>query len=168
MVRTRPQAGHRRRRLCAERVRSLTVVCETNGSARPPALWPPAPLGTLNEPMFARRLVTRRRRLFVRVPLERPLEFWTESDDFLLGAEGNGRDISLGGMFVETDIPCRFGERALVRLTLPKCRHQLALVGIVRWTCRDGMGMQFGRLGARNTHEILAFTMQWADGDCGS
>jgi hypothetical protein len=108
--------------------------------------------------MFARRTVIAGQRRFVRVPLRRPLELWTESDDFLLGAEATGRDISLGGMFVETDIPCRFGERVIVRLTLPAGKCQMDLAGVVRWTCPDGIGVQFGRLGARDTHEIAEFT----------
>jgi PilZ domain-containing protein len=110
--------------------------------------------------MFAARPITTGRRRFVRVPLGRLLEFWTDSDDYLLGAEAIGKDVSLGGMFVETDIPCRCGERVRTQLTFPGSRRELVLWGIVRWTCREGIGMQFGRLGARETHEIIAFTMR--------
>ena len=108
--------------------------------------------------MFARRPVIAGRRSFARVPLGRSVEFWTDSDNFLLGAEGTVKDISLGGAFIETDIPCRFGERILVRLTLARGKREMALPGIVRWTGRDGIGVQFGRLGARDTHEIAEFT----------
>ena len=92
----------------------------------------------------------------------RTIEFWADSDDFLLGVEGTGRDISLGGgMFIETDMPCRFGERTVVRVTLHGSRHEMALAGVIRWTCAAGIGVQFGRLGARETHEITEFTKGW-------
>jgi type IV pilus assembly protein PilZ len=33
----------------------------------------------------------------------------------------------------------------------------MALPAVVRWTSKDGMGVQFGLLGARETHEITEF-----------
>jgi hypothetical protein len=107
---------------------------------------------------FARKLRSGGRRRFVRVPLGATVEFSAESDEFLFSMEGMGRDISLGGMFIETEILCGFGERIVVHVTLPAHSHPMALNATVRWTCFAGMGVQFGLLGARHTHEIAEFT----------
>lgn len=67
---------------------------------------------------------------------------------------GIGRDISLGGMFVETDAPAAFGTHVTVHVHLPGSDNPFALPGIVRWVKETGMGVQFGLLGARETHVI--------------
>ena len=92
-----------------------------------------------------------------RVPLHRAVEFSSDSDDVPVRMEGTARDISLGGMFIETDVPCAQGERITIHLTLPEGRQELSLPAIVRWTSKEGMGVQFGLLGARDTHEITTF-----------
>ncbi len=107
---------------------------------------------------FARRLSSPGRRLYMRAPLGAAVEFSAEVDEFLFSMEGVAKDISLGGMFIETDIPCLFGERVVACLNLPRSRHRLTLPATVRWTCAAGMGIQFGVLGARETHEITEFT----------
>lgn len=117
--RSRPQVNHLGRRLRADahvverdvrrRVRSLTVVCETNGSARPPVRPParPAPrskrLRALNEPMFARRLVTPRRRLFVRVPPRTSARVLDGIPRLFAGRRGNRQGHLTGGMFVDSN-----------------------------------------------------------------
>jgi uncharacterized protein (TIGR02266 family) len=92
-----------------------------------------------------------------RVPLQTAIEFQSESDDVPVRMEGVARDISLGGMFIETEVPCAEGERIVIHLTLPEGRREMSLPAIVRWTAKDGMGVQFGSLGARATHEITTF-----------
>lgn len=92
-----------------------------------------------------------------RVPLQTAIEFQSESDDVPVRMEGVARDISLGGMFIETEVPCPEGERILIYLTLPDGRREMSLPATVRWTAKDGMGAQFGLLGARDTHEITSF-----------
>jgi len=92
-----------------------------------------------------------------RVPLQKAVEFSSDSDEVPVRMEGVARDISLGGMFVETQSPCGQGERITIHLTLPEGRHEFSLPAIVRWTSKDGMGVQFGSLGARDTHEITTF-----------
>jgi len=67
---------------------------------------------------------------------------------------GVAKDISLGGMFIETAFAAAFGAAVLVGLTLPGQRKPLLLSGTVRWTSKGGMGVQFGLLGARETHAI--------------
>ena len=101
--------------------------------------------------VFARRLAEGRRR-FVRVQLGVAVEFSAQSDDFLFSMDGTAKDISLGGMFIETDIPCLFGERIVVFATLPGRRRRMGLSATVRWTSSAGMGVQFGLLGALDTH----------------
>jgi len=110
--------------------------------------------------VFARRTVTDGRRRFVRVPLGVPVEISGESDDFLFAVVAVGRDISLGGIFVDTDIPYLFGEHVLIYLALPHDARSMSLPATVRWTCPSGIGLQFGLLGARDTHDITEFTFQ--------
>lgn len=92
-----------------------------------------------------------------RVPLQKTVEFVSQNDEVPVRMEGLARDISLGGMFIETEVPCAEGERMTIHLTLPEGRHELSLPAVVRWTSREGMGVQFGLLGARDTHEITQF-----------
>jgi type IV pilus assembly protein PilZ len=68
--------------------------------------------------------------------------------------DGIARDISLGGMFIESPSAPSFGAAILVRAALPGRREQLLLPGIVRWRGHKGAGIQFGLLGARETHAI--------------
>jgi type IV pilus assembly protein PilZ len=63
-------------------------------------------------------------------------------------------DISLGGMFIETDQPGRFGEAIRVLLTLPGLKSEAVVQATVRWTKPTGMGVQFGVMGARETHAL--------------
>lgn len=67
---------------------------------------------------------------------------------------GTARDISLGGMFVETASAAAFGAEVVVRVTLPGTSEELSLPGRVRWVDGSGMGIQFGLLGARETFLI--------------
>ncbi len=91
-------------------------------------------------------------RRFTRAPLEQPLEFTQKNVD----GRGTGlaKDISVGGMFIQTDVPVPFGAEVVVYLTLPSDPKELRLPAVVRWKRPDGMGVQFGLLGARETHAI--------------
>jgi hypothetical protein len=70
--------------------------------------------------------------------------------------EGRASDISLGGMFVTTATPLPFGSEIVVYISFPQQRGTFALGGVVRWTREGGMGIQFGLLGARETHAIAS------------
>jgi type IV pilus assembly protein PilZ len=72
------------------------------------------------------------------------------------GSEFSGRskDISIGGMFVFTTAQVPFGTEVKVRILLPRARQEFVLPGVVRWANPDGVGVQFGLLGARETHAI--------------
>lgn len=68
-------------------------------------------------------------------------------------------DMSLGGLFIETDQPAKFGDEIRVFLSLPGLKQECSVKAIVRWTKPTGMGVQFGVMGARETHaltELLA------------
>lgn len=67
---------------------------------------------------------------------------------------GVATDISLGGMFIETSFPAAFGVSILVGFTLPGHSTSMLVSGTVRWTGKNGMGVQFGMLGAWETHAI--------------
>ena len=71
---------------------------------------------------------------------------------------GRAKDISLGGMFIETDRPLPFSAEVTVHLTLPSQKAPFALPGVVRWNRDGGMGVQFGLIGARETHAITELT----------
>lgn len=67
---------------------------------------------------------------------------------------GRSKDISIGGMFLITATEVPFGTEVKVHIRLPRARQEFALPGVVRWTNPDGVGIQFGLLGARETHAI--------------
>jgi type IV pilus assembly protein PilZ len=68
-----------------------------------------------------------------------------------------GKDLSVGGMLILADNPASFGAEVIVKITLPGQNRELTLPGVVRWTRIDGMGIQFGNLGAHDTHAILEY-----------
>ena len=88
-----------------------------------------------------------------RTSIEIPVVVFTASDSSVK-VPGVTRDISLGGMFVETTFPAAFGVTVFVGFTLPGHGRAMLVSGTVRWTSKGGMGVQFGLLGARETHAI--------------
>ena len=94
-------------------------------------------------------------RRFRRAPISRAVVFTPlpvqEGDVF---SDGQSVDISLGGMFVTTDFPAAFGAEISIHITLDDTAGELLLPAIVRWTRPDGMGVQFGLMGARETFAI--------------
>jgi type IV pilus assembly protein PilZ len=64
------------------------------------------------------------------------------------------RDISLGGMFIETDAPLPYGSALRVHVRLPGLKGESTLRAVVRWAAANGMGIQFGTMGARETHAL--------------
>jgi len=72
---------------------------------------------------------------------------------------GLAKDISVGGMYVETPHPATFNREVVVHVLLPGQRAPFALPAVVRWSrAGEGMGLQFGLLGARETHAITELT----------
>lgn len=76
---------------------------------------------------------------------------------------GRAKDISVGGMFVETTTPGGFGADVIVHVQLPGADQQMALPGVVRWVRDGGMGVQFGLLGAKETHVITEIGRKYAE-----
>jgi hypothetical protein len=64
-------------------------------------------------------------------------------------------DVSVGGMFVETDRTPAFGTKLTIVGNFPG-GPGLRLPAIVRWTTPGGFGVQFGLLGAHETHVLAA------------
>lgn len=64
-------------------------------------------------------------------------------------------DVSLGGMFLLTDAKLPFGTLVHVFVSLPRTEGEAALEGTVRWVKNDGLGVQFGLLGARETYGLM-------------
>jgi hypothetical protein len=91
-------------------------------------------------------------RRFPRNPLRSPVVIVGPDGTRL---EGHSRDLSVGGMFVEVAPSFVFGTEVRVELALPLAGAS-ALPAIVRWVTREGLGLQFGLLGARETHAITA------------
>lgn len=87
-----------------------------------------------------------------RVPFSESVTFLRKGSDDRQA--GTSRDLSLGGMFVETSTPAPFGSEIVVHVKLPGQAQPFALPGVVRWVGGDGMGVQFGLIGARETHAI--------------
>ena len=64
------------------------------------------------------------------------------------------RNISLGGMYLVTESPLPYGSKVTLEIYLPALREEAKIEAIVRWEKPDGMGVQFGNLGAVETHTI--------------
>ena len=67
---------------------------------------------------------------------------------------GMAKDISIGGMFIESTEVLPFATELTIVARLPGTKAELRLPAIVRWAKPMGFGVQFGSLGARETHAI--------------
>ena len=67
---------------------------------------------------------------------------------------GTGKDISLGGMYVECKEILAFGTELTIVVRLPGSTEESRLPAVVRWSKPGGVGVQFGLMGARETHAI--------------
>lgn len=98
-------------------------------------------------------------RRHARAPIAASLVFFVKGET--AERNGTGRDISVGGMSVETTNPAPFGAEVVVHSQLPGSTEVLTMPAIVRWV-RDGrMGLQFGLLGAKETHVITEIKRQF-------
>jgi type IV pilus assembly protein PilZ len=93
-------------------------------------------------------------RRYERTPIDIALEF--SPRDRAERVIGRATDISLGGMYIETESPAPFGADVVVHVLFPGQRSPLSIPGVVRWAGPKGMGIQFGLIGARETHAITA------------
>jgi type IV pilus assembly protein PilZ len=91
----------------------------------------------------------------------RRVEYSTEITCTPEGGESfvaRSHDLSLGGMFVESEHNPTFGTKMTIRVLLPGQSAPFDLPCTVRWNKPEGFGVQFGRLGAKETHAITKLT----------
>jgi len=102
--------------------------------------------------------VIEEKRRHARASIDLPVTFVAKKGESQVTGSGNGKDISIGGMFIETDTPgVAFGAQVVIRVTLKTATGSMGdfeLPGVVRWVRSGGMGVQFGLLGAHETHAI--------------
>ncbi len=67
---------------------------------------------------------------------------------------GRSKDISIGGMFIESEAAVTFGTEVIIVVRLPNTKADARLPATIRWLNPGGFGVQFGLLGARETHAI--------------
>ena len=91
------------------------------------------------------------KRLHPRVPLSANVTCEVRGGEAITGLS---RDISVGGIFIESQAEVTFGTEVTIVLRLPNTKADFRLPGTIRWMKEDGFGVQFGLLGARETHAI--------------
>lgn len=100
-------------------------------------------------------------RRYARAPIDCSVTFFVKGRSE--PQTGSGKDISVGGMFIETATPAAFGTDIIVHARLPGAAEPVVLPGVVRWVRRGGMGVQFGLLGAVETHVITEIGRKHAE-----
>ncbi len=68
--------------------------------------------------------------------------------------EATSKDISIGGMYIEAAETLKFGDELVIVALLPGAKQETRLPAVVRWVKPGGFGVQFGLLGAVETHLI--------------
>jgi type IV pilus assembly protein PilZ len=95
------------------------------------------------------------KRRYARASIDMPVTFAVKGTSAQVN--GIGKDISIGGMFIETSTAAAFGAEIIIRVRLRTATGSAGdfdLPGVVRWVRDGGMGVQFGLLGAHETHAI--------------
>lgn len=100
--------------------------------------------------------VVRAQRLHQRTELFVEIAFTSEGGS----AIGYARNISLGGMYVETTDPAPFGTKVTLHVPLPGFDDLADIEAIVRWQDDAGMGLQFGTMGAKLTFALTELAKQ--------
>lgn len=73
--------------------------------------------------------------------------------DYALGDEHRSsftKNLSLGGLFIESDVKVAFGARVQLRFSIPNQKEPIEVGSVVRWTDAGGFGVQFDGLRARD------------------
>jgi hypothetical protein len=95
------------------------------------------------------------KRRFARASIDMPVIFARKGGT--TWESGIGKDISIGGIYIEGSVIAPFSAEVVVRVKLATATGAMAdfdLPGVVRWVRSGGMGVQFGLLGAHETHAI--------------
>ncbi len=90
------------------------------------------------------------KRKFERVQFCQPVVVVDEVGQSFLG---DACDLSIGGMFI-AGVTAPFGTRLVVHIHALADDWTIAVPSVVRWSRENGVGVQFGSLGARETHAI--------------
>jgi len=91
------------------------------------------------------------KRLHPRVPIDIVL---TCEGPNVQSFQARGKDISVGGMFLESSQQPPYGSELTMVGRLPGAKKDVRLPAVVRWNKNHGFGVQFGLLGALETHLI--------------
>lgn len=86
-----------------------------------------------------------------RVPIDATLRCELKSG---AAFSAKGKDVSVGGMYLEAGEAPVFGTELTIVGMLPGAKKDLRLPAIVRWVKPGGFGVQFGLLGALETHVL--------------
>lgn len=92
-----------------------------------------------------------------RKPIDLPVSF--------VGPDGvkhasSFRDLSLGGGFIVTSETPPYETKLQLEVHFAGLDGSSHIDATVRWTQQDGMGVQFGVMGARETHALLGLLAQ--------
>ncbi|MFH0902771.1 MAG: PilZ domain-containing protein [Pseudomonadota bacterium] len=85
-----------------------------------------------------------------------PVEYSTGGD----WHSGVVRNISLGGVCIESQDRLRYGDRITVRLVVSSQKEPVEIAGQVRWTDLSGFGVQFDGLRARDVWALTRLLEQ--------
>ncbi len=105
------------------------------------------------------------KRVTKRLPI-RVLVEYESAEDFLIDYTAN---VSVGGMFIQTDDPLPVGTRFRLRFKVPEHDKLIETFGEVRWSVgpdeagpmRPGMGIQFDDLKASDLAMVQALLSAW-------
>jgi hypothetical protein len=95
------------------------------------------------------------RRTSARLPFNLDVEFVSSVGKWEGPRTGTCRNLSVGGMFIETSAPVPFDSRIAVFLKVAGVDGSIGLHANVRWTSGAGMGIQLHALGSREMSAIL-------------
>jgi uncharacterized protein (TIGR02266 family) len=101
------------------------------------------------------------RRLPIRITVE-----YEDTEDFLTDYTAN---LSIGGMFIETDEPLAMGVRFRLRFSVPDRKVPIDTVAVVRWSqpaskaspMAPGMGVRFEELSRDDMAAVQAMLSTW-------
>lgn len=95
------------------------------------------------------------KRASARLPVNLDVEFANRVGEWESPRTGTCRNLSVGGMFIETSAPLPFDSRIAVFLKVGGASDPIGLHANVRWTSGAGMGIQLHALGSREMSTIL-------------
>ena len=95
--------------------------------------------------------MTIQRRTQQRYDIRLPLEFTLDETEY----QAQTRNLSLGGMFIETAAPVTYGAKVRLSFRLPALQENIQVDAEVRWIEKDGglvkgIGVQFEGLRAKH------------------